>query len=309
MPSRRVILLLVLLWLVMVGWQIARQYGQHYGAPPKMLDALEEAAKDCEAAKDHTIPWTIRLDGKRLGTVANRVTRGKNLIFNLQQKVILDSNLTDFLNLKQNLELINKFAQTNLTPDLVMEMDTDLDVDYFGTLRLMRLKAAVYQGQEREQSLLSLDITARARDGQLQLNGKLSFLGGTKLDLPKGFAVKYDPKHMLFNSIAPVDVVPNLHPGQTWEAPMLDMQGLLNPATFTSLGKEVNPPERTPTPVRVLNEVRTLTWGGQEVPCFVVESARRGLKLTLWVRAADGRVLKQVAQWGERVIEVERDVR
>jgi hypothetical protein len=307
MPSRRIIVVLVLVWLLMVGWQVVRQYGQHYGAPPKMLDALEEAAKDCDAAKDGRIHWTIRLDGKPLGSVVNRVTRSKNLMFNLQQKVVLDRDLTDFLNLKQNLELINKFAQTNLTPDLVLEMLTDLDVDYFGSLRIMRLEAAVYQGKDREHSLISLGVLARARDGQLHLSGKLKFFGGPAMSLPKDFAVKYDPKHMLFNSIAPVDVIPNLHPGQAWEAPMLDMQGLLNPATFTSLGKEVTPPERTPTRVHVLNEVRTLGWGGQEVPCFVVESGRRGLKLTLWVRAADGRVLKQVAQWGERVIEVERN--
>lgn len=65
-------------------------------------------------------------------------------------------------------------------------------------------------------------------------------------------------------------------------------------------------PERKATRVKVREEMQTLNWHGQSVPCLVVESKQRGLTVTLWVRQPDGRVLKQVAKWGESAIELER---
>ena len=309
MPSRRLLAIIFLFWLSMIGWQLIRQYGQVYGAAPRIMDALEETAKDCEAVKDGKIHWTILLDRRRLGGSTSQVIRNKNLMFNLKQEVLLDGDLTDLLNLKRNLALLNRAFDLNLTPDLSLEMKSDTDVDYFGSLRQTNMSASVFLGKGREKrQLFNFYVTARAREGYLHLNGKLRFgqQEQAAYSLPADYKLRYDPKNLLLNSITPADVIPNLRLGQSWEAPMLDLQALLNPGNFTNIGKELTPPERKPTLVRVLNELRPLTWAGQEVPCFIAETRRPGLKVTVWVRQEDGRVLKQTAEWGDRVIEIVR---
>jgi hypothetical protein len=313
MPSRRLFMAIVFLWVFMIGWQLYRQFGQIYDSAPKLLDALEEAAKDCDAAKekyrDDQIHWTIRLNQQRLGSVSNRVTRDKNLMFSLRQKVVLDGDLNEFLNLKQNLPLVKTVLGIDLA-SLSLEMITDMDVNYFGSLVRITLNASISTGKGRDKSELgNLTVNAQALEQALLLRGRLK-AGSQVLPLPPNYQVKYDPKNMVFNSICPVDVMPNLRPGQTWEAPMLDLQSLLDFNNFLNPSKELTPPDRKPVPVRVLHEVRNLSWGGQEVPCLLVSADQlRGLKVTIWVRQADGRVLMQVAEWGNRRIEIVRDVR
>lgn len=317
MPGRFASTIIVLFFMTMVGWQIARSIHYPYGQAPKLKDALEAAAEDGESH------WELRHQGQRLGMAVTDVRKSNNSnIYTLRQRVVLDRGLDAFLGLDKILLLLNSVTGIRISNQLTLDFRTDAEVNYLGVLHHYKMMATVVETSNRPapdvdpattptiEPLISCSFSARADgEGHLGIRGVVKMRGGFSGDLPDGIKVKYDAHKLLFSSLAPTDVLPNLLPGQRWEAPMVDLQGLLSSAMGSMGGKAMGPislPERQPAVVRVLDRPEALRWNEADVSCWLVESGQKGLKVQVWVRRSDGRVLRQLAHWGERTLEILR---
>jgi len=99
----------------------------------------------------------------------------------------------------------------------------------------------------------------------------------------------YEPRSLIMTSLAPIDKLPNLKVGQTWQHHVM------------------NPILRTTETVRceVTNE-QVITWRGDPVPTYVVEQVYGQMRARCWVDH-DGTVLRQEVPigWNPLVLEHE----
>jgi hypothetical protein len=297
MPSRGFTLLIVLLFLVMVTWQLTRAYLEPYSAAPKFKGALDEAVKDGETT------WTLYHNGRRLGTNKSQVRVDPGSGYMLKQVLHLDGDLDHFLNLK----VLKTLFQLNFDLEISLLLETNTRVTYLGSLISMDARTNIKLTKQSVGPEIMASFSALADEGFLRLSGHIN-LAGTKLRLPDDYRIRYDSKNLFFGSLNPADVMPGLLPGQQWEAPLIDLSALLSTPANMANSANLEVPERKPIRVRVKEELQALQWHGQTTPCFVVECKQRGLVINLWVRVSDGRVLKQAARWGESTyLEIVRD--
>ncbi|HMP01934.1 MAG TPA: hypothetical protein PKC45_05480 [Gemmatales bacterium] len=297
MPTRGVAWFIVLLFVAMVGWQLARAYLEPLQSAPRLKVALEEAVKD-----DQT-HWTLYHNGRRIGTSRSKVRVDQGSGYVLQQSLRLDGDLTEFLNLK----VLKALFRLEHDFELTLQLETTMRVTYLGSLISMDARAGIKLTADSANPEISCSVMANADDGFLRLAGSVNVLGH-KMRLPDDYRIRYDSKNLIFGSLNPADVMPGLVPGQQWDAPVIDLSSLIAaPSNMTSSTLDL--PDRKPIRVRVKEEMQALDWHGSFVACHVVECKQRGLLIQLWVRAGDGRVLKQTARWGEStVIEIVRDL-
>lgn len=297
MPTRGFTLGIVLLFAVMVGWQLTRAYLAPFSAAPKLKSALDEAVKD---GRTH---WTLYHNGRRIGSSVNEVSVDQGSGYILKQRLHLDGELEEFLNLK----VLRALFQIQFDLQINLTLESNTRVTYLGSLIGMDVRANVKLTRQSSQPEITATITANAGDGFLRLSGNINLVG-TKLRLPDDYRVRYDGKNPLLGSFNPVDVLPGLVPGQQWEAPLIDLSALLSAPSQVSSSVQLDLPERKPIRLRVRDDLQLLQWAGTLTPCLVVECKQRGLVISLWVRAQDGRVLKQAARWGESTyLEIVRD--
>jgi hypothetical protein len=126
---------------------------------------------------------------------------------------------------------------------------------------------------------LPLEMSGEMVDGYLVPHGRFleQAIAGQKVKLP----------HNLFNPVDLMHRVRGLHDGQSWSQPLFDPLALLRP--LMKLG-ELN----LPTGLAHVS-AETLTWDGEETPCFRVEVGVPGEELVswTWVRRRDDLVLER----------------
>ncbi len=296
MPGRLGTMVICILFLVTVVWQISRTLTEPYHTPPRMLDSLRAAAEDGET------DWIIRFNGQVLGHSTHSVREDKRVGFIVKQTMTLDGELEQFLNLKQ----LSKWLKIPIPPRLAFTMSMDMDVSQFGSLNRVTFNASIHLDKIQQDNFIRLFVQGRTVENELAFSGHVS-VDQVKWPIPSQLRVKNDSKAPFMSSLAPADCLPRLLPGQQWESPMIDIQQLMMaPAQSLTEGTSMNVMDRKATKVKVREEVQMLTWNREAVPCLLVESKQRGLIVSLWVRQTDGRVLKQVAKWGDATIELER---
>jgi hypothetical protein len=101
----------------------------------------------------------------------------------------------------------------------------------------------------------------------------------------------YEPHSLMMTSLAPIDKLPNLSVGQSWE------QHVTNPIPMLGSSETVR--------CHVTGE-QVITWRGEPAPTFVVEESYGPMRARCWV-AHDGTVLRQEVPigWSPLVLEHE----
>jgi hypothetical protein len=287
MPSRWLSVAIVMFWLAMMGWLTGRELFQRFGARPKLQDTLREAANA------GPVEWDIvevqreikvRENGEQeevikelpLGKAVTRVERDQR---------------TGQYQLEQTLTLKRIFGLDQLVGRPVsLNLSSRVRVNLFGDLQRLSLKATVPDFQ------LGCEIQGRPHGpGELQVHTAVRF---AEEEHHLDSLVKYDGKDLVFSSLCPLDRMPNIRPGQTWEAPMVDpIETILSQALEQQqlLAPTVS---RTTARVTVLDHPEGVLHGTVFVPCYVVESRQADRVVRVYVRTTDGLVLRQTASWG-----------
>src|SRR5262249_3021595 len=117
--------------------------------------------------------------------------------------------------------------------------------------------------------------------------------------LNQEYALPYRVRDVAFGSLCPLDRMPGLRPGQTWQTPVADPSSLI---MFGMPGGEhgvlTTLMDRQPAQVRVLPVPEVLQWKGQDISCWVVVTDQDNLHLRIWAQQSNGLILKQSAEWG-----------
>ncbi len=318
MPNRWLCVAILAFWGGMTSWLVYREWSQRYGSPPTMLSALDAAIS--QSVVD--VNWRIIGNDRQIGTANTRISleQGHHV---LKQKV--------HLNVREvgQLPLFRLFGPvlSNL-PFEHLEMSIDTGINHFGDLQSFTLRVTLPQpkfGRLRESeatgdqgprepppplALFNLEGKPRA-DGKLEAKLTAS-LGGTPYTLPPPFdqpyLLPYRGKDVALGSLCPLDRMPDLRPGQSWETPVSDPAGLF---MFSLPGSQdgvlAKLMDRQPAKARVLIAPELLDWQGEQFSCWVVVTDQENLHLRIWVRREDGLILKQTAEWGEVKIDIVRE--
>jgi hypothetical protein len=283
MPSRRVIALIVAFWLLTASYVAYRDLWPVLfasGPPPVTIDLADEASQ--------SVPfrWSIHFPGQK---------KPGRLI--TQMKYNEADDTFSFTNRYTELRYENSSVAV-----VVPELTSVVRVTRSGDLREQTVdgKLELYLGELKF-------ADASAKIAGTVANGQLRATCDVTAPFPIGnFAKELDaipvPKGQPLNPLQPVNRLADLRPGRRWVVeesnPLEEIVALIVREKF---GFKL--PEKTgPLIGAVLSDQQSLDWNGNPVPCWVIEYRRDELKARTWVRAADGKVLKQEAfEKGDKV--------
>jgi hypothetical protein len=312
MPSRWLCLTIVAFWLGMMGWLAGREWWQRYGLPPTMLSALDAVTAEGIVK----VKWRLLGNGQIVGNATTDVKYdGRNYV--LEQKADLDMDMIG------NLPLFQFLGPLLANMDFKqLKIDTTTELNPFGDLSRFKLdvtipnptrQAALIREPNRPpQPIAKFTLESRPKPDGL-LWAKLSLaLSGENVPLPapynKDYPLPYRGRDLALGSLCPMDRMPGLRPGQTWQTPVSDPSSLImfgmpgaNNGVFTTLM------DRQPAQVRVLREPEVLQWQGHDIACWIVVTDQDNLHLRIWAQQSDGLILKQSAEWGKTRIDIIRE--
>lgn len=290
MPSRRVVALIITFWLLTGGYVAYRDLWPVLfasGPPPAEIDLADEAAQ--------TIPvrWTIRFSGQ---------PRPGKLVTQMQYNESDDT----FTYTNRYTEL--RYERSGISV-VVPELTTVVLVTRSGNLRRQSMtgRIAIHLGNHPIGDA-SAKIEATVAGGDLFARCEIrSSLG----DLTRTLDPVPVPSGQPLNPLLPVNRISGLKPGRRWVVHESDPLGEAITTLLTEqagrFGLKLPARPREPLIGEVLTELQLLDWNRESVPCRVIEYRRDEIAARTWVRATDGKVLKQEAfQKGERLT-IERD--
>jgi len=284
MPSRRSIALIVLFWLATTTFVAYRDLWPVLfasGPPPVAIDLADEAAQ--------TVPvrWTIHFSGQK---------RPGKLI--TQMKYV---------------EADDSFAFTNRYTELryesagvvvaVPELISVVRVTRSGDLREQKVdgKLELFLG-DLPLGDASAKIVGRVVDGQLATTAEATYtiLGLTPQRLTRTLEPVPVPRGQPLNPLQAVNRITDLRPGRRWVVHESDPLKEIVRTLTSEFGFKLPDEKRDRLFGEVLAGQQMLEWDHQSVSCWVIEYRREELVARTWVRASDGKVLKQEAfQKGE----------
>jgi hypothetical protein len=279
MPGRWTALAIVVFWLVMMGWLVGRELWMHFGPPPRLEDSLQAAARDGPTL------WNISHNYERIGWAETQVIDQGQGRYQLRQHVHFDKASHFFQ--------LTGLPLASLLPGAAdVKGDARLTFDLTAKGDLDQLRIDILH-DDRD---LVLQIQGKPEGSELKLHVTSPLLSGFHWD----FAIPYDARNVVHNSLCPFDRMPNLWPGRRWQAPMVD------PAK--SMMSQVL--HRAPVEVTVRDEPQNFHWSALRdwVSCLVVDAHQpeQEMHIEIWVHQQDGRVLKQRARWGKITLDIER---
>jgi hypothetical protein len=264
MPSRFVVLGIVLFWVASMSWLTVREVLPRFQSgdpPPFVIDLTDEVSASA-------INWAVLHKNKRVGSGFSTVSRAEDNAYNLKSEFKFDK-----FELFNTLPIRKLSSRYQITPEgNLLEVEAKVYVGEIGIDLLNLLPDSVeFKGKVREgffhpQVVIHFGSKPKALD----------FLEPVRVS---GHGSIMNPMHLL-NRVA------GLHAGQRWVIPLLDPVGPVAPGaqvTIPKLEAEVH--------------ADTLTWAETEVPCFRIDYREPGgdLKARTWVRRRDGLVLQQQA--------------
>jgi len=290
MPSRPTIVAVVLFWLATVGWVGCRDVWPRLtasGPPPVEVELGDEASQLVP------VRWNVLRGGQRVGRLTTRMT---------------------YQDADDTFRLTHQYA--NLTFD-------------FGSARVVfpevTLTTRVTRGGAlREQGMVGrVQIQRRIGDefvsvgeGRAVVEGEVRdglFHSRCDIDSPL-LKVKRDldpvpvPDGQALSPLQPVGRITNVRAGQRWVVHEINP---LHDAMSSLLKGVVGLPEekREAFVATVGDRPEPLAWGRDkaEVLCWVIDYRAGESRVRTWVRADDGRVLRQEASRDGETLALERD--
>ncbi|MBY0512413.1 MAG: hypothetical protein K2P78_00705 [Gemmataceae bacterium] len=276
MPSRPALAAILAFWVLTTGFVIRREVLPHLGTgePPALGVELVD-----EANPTTTVRWGVYRGDKHIGRLT---TRTEHVAANDTFRLIHDYQHLEF-----------EFGPTRV---VVPKLST--------TTRVTRA------GELREQSMtgrIEVHVSGGTLDADAEVHGRVengAFRGRCDIRSPLGDVNQdLDPVDVPNgHAISPLQVqnrITGLRAGQTWEVreidPLGDAVAALAKAEVRKLGLAIPERKRERIIAEVGSSPEPLAWRGGEVACWVIEYRARDAKAKTWVRAADGKVLRQEA--------------
>ena len=196
-----------------------------------------------------------------------------------------------------------KFEQGGVTLE-VPEATSEVRMTRAGDLKGQAMKVQVALGGSKDVQG-TIDIRGTVTDGVLtgRVDVRSAFLNlaGDTDPVPV-------PKGLPLNPLQPVNRIANVSGGQEWVVyesnPMQEAVGSLLRKKLAEFGLRLPEEKKKDSLVaKVSGTPQPLTWRGEEVMCWVIEYRRAEPVARTWVRATDGKVLRQEAfEKGESLV-------
>ena len=285
MPSRPIVALIVLFWAATLGLVFQRDLWPRItasGPPPIAVDLTDEATQYLP------IKWKVLRGGKPIGTLTTKLA-------------YQDADDTfEFTSQYKDLRF-DVGAMQVVFPDVT----TRTRVTRSGSLREQSMTGKLRLG----------DLQAEARVEGRNENGK--FVGCCEIASPL-FNLKSDlapvpvKDGQALNPLQPVNRIAGIRPGQHWFVHEIDPLGQALAALFKEkFGQGLSLPEskKEALEARVADAPESLVWGKsrEEAACWVIEYRSGEARAKTWVRASDGKVLRQEATLLDDRISLERE--
>lgn len=276
MPSRLVVLAIMLFWVGAMCWLVMREIAPSWraGEPPAIVF---EVADEISA---NTIDWSVHDESGEIGSGQSRVKALPGRTYELFSEFKFQK--------KDLLGVLRKIGTTYHVTDDGRLLDLDMlahAIAPFGGAYELQAIGKV------EGSQLSFEV----------------FLDKQKLSVPLK-PIRLDGHRQLLNPMHLVNKVAGLYPGRTWSIPLLDPSEAINVAVLDALASSGNRRKKLIAEV-VAAELPWPKTAGEMVPCFRIDYAPPGEKIvaSTWVRQRDGLVLQQEAQLLAHTIKLRRE--
>jgi hypothetical protein len=273
MPSRLVVCAIVLFWAATTGWLLYREVWPYLGAgepPPYTVDITEQVAASPAS-------WYVYERGRRIGLGISQVERrNEDRTFDLQTQFRFETD---------GLTFFKRFEVTKIT--------SMYRVTEEGELKALASSIKLRERSTKPPVMPEMEFSFEGEVQDDALQPKLLFNGQPQTL----FELKPIPVARHGNVLNPMHLLnrlPGLRTAQRWRIPMLDPFSGQGDAVIGGLANQ-----GLTIPVLEATVVDgTLEWGGQEVPCRVVEYHEPGKEVTArtWTRRRDGLVLQQEAR-------------
>lgn len=290
MPTRRVVALILAFWVATTGYVAYRDLWPRLfasGPPPVAIDLADEAAQNVP------VRWSITRNGEKVGRLVTHM------------RYIETDDTFRFTTEYKQLWIGAAGAEVRIP-----EFATTVRVTRAGDLREQTAEGKLeLSWQGLAVATAELKLAGTVADGQLvaRFDGSYAVAGLPPKTLGRTLDPVPVPAGQPLNPMQPVNRLRGVKPGQRW---VVNESNPLNEAVTAILGEiaghvGVKPQEKKQDVLigEVLGSPRDLEWFEKLVPCWVIEY-RRGEELVArtWVRASDGKVLRQEAfQKGEHL--------
>lgn len=275
MPHRRTVALIAAFWLATVGFAAYRDVWPRLfagGPPPIAIDLADEASQALE------VRWAVTRGGATIGRLTTRM------------KYLEADDSFRFTHTFRGITIPVSGVSISLP-----ELTTTTRVSRSGRLR--------EQGMEGRLSALGIDGTARMRaevkdgvlGGEFEISSPLINLKGPLEPVPV-------PDGQVLNPLQPVNRLANVRPGLRWVVPEVNPVRDSAAAMLKKMGVTLPEEKAGDLLAEVLPAPQTLNWKGTPTACWVIEYRADEPRARTWVRAEDGKVLRQEAfQKGEEL--------
>lgn len=286
MPPRTVVVGIVAFWLAVTGLVFYRDVWPRLvasGPPPVTIELADEARQNSPAR------WTVLRNGQRVGRLVTQMryldaTDEFQFTYRYAELALVQSGITLKLN-----EALSEVYMTRAGHLKAQNMRGKVDVQLRG--------ASVAQGTVT----VTATVTNGLLGGRCEIASTLANLAGDLDPVPV-------PAGQPLNPLQPVNRVANVRPGDQWEVhesnPLQDAVGNLFRKKLAEVGLRLpEDKKRESLLARVLDDTQDLIGPrGEATPCRVIEYRRAEPVARTWVRATDGKVLRQEAfEKGERL--------
>ena len=246
MPNRWIVSVICLFWLIMTGLLVQRDVLPHWSGD----EGPDLRAAAAAISLPEPVRWAILQGDVRVGSVKTQWHRRPKNWLEFES----DLELKDF-------PLMSVFRLAGL-PSGGLRCNSSFHIAPEGNLD--RFNVNVYLADSKP----SLRIQGR-------VNGELMHVTFRSKNFHYDESFYYEPHSMVTSYLTPLDKLPNVRLGQTWQ------YRVMNPLTRGS--ETVN--------CEVVTE-QVITWRGEPVPVFVVKQQYGNIQAQCWVRH-DGTVLRQ----------------
>jgi hypothetical protein len=269
MPSRSIVLAVVVCWLSANSWLLYREVWPHWRSgepPPFSIDLTEELGNP-------STEWGVWQKGRDIGRAVARVERQANRTYRLHTDVYFSQFRIPFLVLTR----VSTAYQITEEGDL-----RGLWVQFVGRL------------QPEIAGICEIDIVM---DGAVDNGEIVPKLKMNQVPLPLGeFKMPIKENGSVLNPMQLVNRVPGLSVGRRWRMTLFDPLKALGDALpeykeVAAAAEGMSIPELNAEVVAA-----TLVWEQEDVPCYKIEYRRPGEAdpvASTWVRRRDGLVLQQ----------------
>ena len=290
MPSKRTIALIFLFWLLTSGYVAYRDLWPRLfvsGPPPVAIDLADEAAQSVP------VRWNIFRGDRKVGRLVTRADYVKH------------DDTFQFTNVYKQLELEIVSGMKCEIPELV----TVVHVTRGGDLREQSLEGRLIANWLGFELSGSAFIHGTVSNGQLLATCEIK---SSLWDLKQTLDPVSVPQGQPLNPLLPVNRIANLHLGQSWQVelsdPLADAIGAMIRKRLGEQGSKLLQEKRGALFARVMAEEQHLLWYQNEISCRVIEYKQDHEAIArTWVRASDGKVMKQEAFRGGERLTIERE--